>query len=120
VSVLPSDMYWLAVNALEADPLWRPAQNSLPLRTERCSSESPDPPASALCPFLPRVGARGILGRSSTHPELWKYSLVGKDSTAAPSEPQWATSNAWGGAIEVKESKNARGLVAKLGEVAWA
>ena len=47
---------------------------------------------------------------SSTQPELWKYSRVGTESTAAPSVPQYATRRACGGAKAAMERRKARGV----------
>ena len=75
------------MNSLEDSVWWPRAQKSLPLRT--------------LCTSPCRVGVMvgmwvvdgigvgvGVGKAVSTHPELWKYSLVGTERTAAPSVPQ--------------------------------
>lgn len=53
----------------------------------------------------------GVVG-GPVHPEDWKYSRVGRESAAAPSAPQYATSSACGGARRVSARRKARGALA--------
>ena len=90
------------------------AQKSLALRTDWMSSNASS--VTRLSGRLAPLARRA----SSTHPELWKYSRVGIDSAAAPSVPQCATRSACGGATEVSDSKNARGVAAYCAPAARA
>ena len=101
------------------DSVWWPrAQKSLPLRTLWASPWRGEGTGTiGWCIVgVDAAGGGGGGGETrallSTQPELWKYSRVGTDKTAAPSVPQCATSSACGGAIVVSESRNARGEAA--------
>ena len=92
-----------------------PAQKSLPVLTD-CISASP---VRESCIAASGEGRGGTAG--SAHPEDWKYSLVGTESTAAPSSPQCATRSACGGASAARERRKARGpAAAYCGECARA